>query len=50
MIRMFRVDHLRQHGGEAPDGVGRLTCGCTEILYGQGKKSAERQGMAVNDQ
>ena len=50
MIGMLSIDHLRKHGGETPDGIGCLTCGCTEILYGQGKKSAERQGMAVNDQ
>ena len=50
MIGMLSIDHLRQHGGKTPDGIGCLACGCTEILYGQGKKSAERQRMAVNDQ
>ena len=50
VIGPLRFDDLREHGGEAPDRVCRLSGGRAEVLDRQGKKSAERQGMAVYDQ
>ena len=50
MVGLLRVDHLGEHGREAPDRVGGLTGGGGEVFHGKSEERAERQRMAINDQ
>ena len=50
VIGLLRIDHLGEHGREAPDRVGGLAGRGGEVLYGKSEERAERQRMAINDQ
>ena len=49
-IGMLGLDDLREHLGEAPDRVRRLTARGREVLDGKGEIRAERERVSVNDE
>lgn len=50
MVGLLRIDHLREHGGKTPDGVGGLAAGGAEVVDRQGEKCTEGQRVAVHHQ